>query len=128
MREYQNRGSILVWKFKGNLLEEIFRLRSAGVVGNVGDSKYHAKQPWERSLPEQERLVQCCDVVSGWVLWIGRECRETRLWTQNGQILQGLGSHIKYFGYYLKTSLKQGVDMIRFAFKICIFKEICLTA
>ena len=57
------------------------------VVGNVGDSKYQVKQLWEMSLPEKERRVQCCDTVSGWVLWADRECHEVRLWIQNGQIL-----------------------------------------
>ena len=50
------------------------------VVGNVGDSKYQVKQLWEMSLPEKERRVQCCDTVSGWVLWADRECHEVRLW------------------------------------------------
>lgn len=58
-----------------------------GVVGNAGASKYQVKQLWEMSLPEKERRVQCCDIVTDWLLWVDRECHEVRLWIQNGQIL-----------------------------------------
>ena len=87
-------------------------------------AKYQVKQLWEMSLPEKERRVQCCDIVRCWVLRVDRECHEVRLCIQNGQILQGLVSHIMYLEYYFKiTSVEQGCDMIRFAFKNLQFQR-----